>query len=101
MKTCETCQSPVPESLASCPHCRASVGAALVRPAFAALLLGLAACSDDNNDQALYGVAMVDADEDGYFEGEDCDDEDPAVHPGAEEVPDNGIDDDCDGTIDA
>ncbi|MCA9773425.1 MAG: DUF4215 domain-containing protein, partial [Myxococcales bacterium] len=31
----------------------------------------------------------------------DCDDADPAVHPGAGEVCDDGIDNDCDGDVDA
>jgi hypothetical protein len=40
-----------------------------------------------------------DADGDGYDSSVDCDDNDPAVHPGALETC-NGIDDDCDGQID-
>ncbi|MCK6530263.1 lamin tail domain-containing protein [Myxococcota bacterium] len=42
----------------------------------------------------------VDGDGDGWFDGEDCDDSDPSVHPGAVEVDGNGIDDDCDGVVD-
>ncbi len=42
----------------------------------------------------------VDDDGDGYAESDgDCDDGDPGVHPGAEEVA-NGEDDDCDGEVD-
>ncbi len=44
-------------------------------------------------------LGMVDADEDGWWAGSDCDDNDPAVNPGASEVC-NGVDDDCDGTVD-
>jgi len=32
--------------------------------------------------------------------GEDCDDGDPAVHPGANEICADGVDNDCDGAID-
>jgi hypothetical protein len=41
----------------------------------------------------------VDADADGYFSDEDCDDTDPAIHPRADEVCDE-VDNDCDGRVD-
>ena len=40
-----------------------------------------------------------DADGDGFGPGQDCDEADPAIHPGAEESCD-GVDADCDGTGD-
>jgi len=38
-----------------------------------------------------------DRDGDGWVAGEDCDDEDASVNPGVMEIPNNGLDDDCDG----
>lgn len=54
-------------------------------------------------------LSCVDDDGDGYsgvrcdgvtVVGLDCDDADPAIHPGAEEVCDDGVDNDCDDRID-
>jgi hypothetical protein len=52
------------------------------------------ACACTDNDGDTYAV-----------EGDvcgpvDCDDTDPAVNPGADEVCDNGVDDDCNGLVD-
>lgn len=41
-------------------------------------------------------MAHVDLDGDGYSGATDCDDRDPSVHPGAEDLAFDGIDQDCD-----
>lgn len=83
-----------------CPHCATEPtwagGRALT------VLLGLAITgSGCFVGQTLYGGPdTVDADGDGVWAGQDCDDGDPAVHPGATETAGDGVDSDCDGQDD-
>jgi len=43
---------------------------------------------------------LVDEDGDGYLAPYECDDSEPAAHPGHPEICDDGIDNDCDGAVD-
>ena len=64
-------------------------------------------CGWNIDDVAIWGAKKPDcsdADGDGslppYCGGDDCDDEDPDVNPGAAEICDDGVDNDCDGLTD-
>jgi hypothetical protein len=56
--------------------------------------------TDADTDTGSGSSACIDQDSDWWCLPLDCDDSDPEVHPNHPEVPDNGIDDDCDNTTD-
>ncbi len=71
-------------------------------------LLALAGCLPDHPGELTFPADTAigddgsgdlgddDGDDDGYSSDEDCDDSDADVNPGAEEVPYDGVDNDCD-----
>ncbi|MCB9763459.1 MAG: putative metal-binding motif-containing protein [Alphaproteobacteria bacterium] len=68
------------------------------------LLVGCLQFKDDaavTDDTGVVGDPTVDGDGDGFYPPQDCDDEDETINPAADEVPYDGVDNDCDsGTPD-
>ncbi|MEM9546600.1 MAG: sulfatase-like hydrolase/transferase [Bacteroidota bacterium] len=59
-------------------------------------LMGMVSPSFDNGQDPLIGM---DNDGDGFLEAWDCDDNDASIHPNAEEIEGNDVDENCDGLI--
>ncbi|MBW2989877.1 putative metal-binding motif-containing protein [Candidatus Woesearchaeota archaeon] len=58
-------------------------------------------CSDIHNNSdkksVSFDAGFLDSDNDGYDEPLDCDDDNATIHPGAFDIPQNGVDEDCNG----
>lgn len=110
---CSACGCHAKTNESECPHCGASLRRrdGVVPRTAAAVLMGLGAaalltaCSDSDTGgssgggyAAAYGVALTDDDGDGYYyPGDDCDDKNKDIHPGATETPGDMIDSNCNG----
>lgn len=101
MWLCDACGRHVLPVVKVCPFCAtvrvAKLGGAVVAPLVLSACYGAPPCEPDE---------VIDSDQDGYSVAtsfcwlnaiEDCDDSNAAVFPGAEEICDDGIDNNCDG----
>lgn len=103
---CTRCAAPILANTMECPCCGAAVeDDVTVRPIMVLMGLVLSGC-EVSEAVALYGAAItdtgfIDADGDGFAPVDgDCDDDDPDIHPEAEETPGDDVDANCNGEDD-
>ena len=99
LKLCTDCHH-VHRAEVHCPRCARPKTAGALATGVVLLGLSLTGCDGQEEDVALYGAPVEDADGDGYFEDADCDDSDANINPDAEETPGDGVDSNCDGEDD-
>jgi hypothetical protein len=109
MLTCTRCEGFIPTGLSVCPHCEARAGGVMKKivtaAAGGAVALTLMACygggpgswmPPEGPPTGTCASPADDIDKDGYCQ-DDCDEVNASVHPGASEIPGDGIDQDCVG----
>ncbi len=111
MLNCVRCEGFIPAKASSCPHCDAPTGrrsklrTLLNVAGGGAVAMTLMACYGGaprdyapvapTNTNACTDPSQ-DLDKDGYC-GDDCDEMNAAIHPGAADTSEDGIDQNCDG----
>lgn len=106
MNRCSSCHRHLREAESTCPFCGAtlrSLPERLLQGAAASVtMVVLAACyGPPVTDKLDTFDSGVDADQDGFFSRDDCDDNNSAVNPGTAEDCTDGIDNDCDSLADS
>jgi hypothetical protein len=112
MIQCPECERHIRSTEAACPFCNqpSTARRSLQVVGGVVTTLVLSACYGPPMDSYKYETAnpfdttdtsAADADSDGFTSDIDCDDGDGAVNPGAEEICDDLIDNDCDELTDA
>jgi hypothetical protein len=110
---CASCEGLSPASRAACVHCDAPRAPGLARRLLGgvvtvatggAFMATLMACYGAARPAMINEPGAGDADGDGHTSlaagGDDCDDGNPDIYPGATEVGDDDVDQNCDGATD-
>lgn len=113
MVPCASCQRHHRAADGTCPFCGVDSGAgalldgalrglrSLLLVTIAPLLLAACGAGGPSCDTSDTACDTTDADGDGFIASDDCDDTNAAVNPGATEVCDDQVDNDCNGLTDA